>query len=615
MMPSDLPTAVWLGYRQDGNSILHLAVMGKHRDVVLSLLTHPSCKSVPSGDGSKVPLEELSCHNKTASGLAIEHDVVELFKPTMDTVDKVVKDGTGLGLIVNILNKFLQALENASSKRGLQPTKVSGAPSVADILNRRYEDGMSILMKAIQHGSKRGAIDLVNTILQVCDAIENYDILLIGTEPPDEVKQYMAFAVPPKEEGTPNGTPEYRCQAPPAFKPSDQSAPPGEPVPSDLATEEKVRKWLEENGSRLLAEGGGSVRDPWIMDVVDKDCEVKFSYQTSQATTARKWQEGQKTRESMPKTSESKFFCRPRYLVNSLLDDMDKNKKTALHHAVVYDDTKETRGKIVDLLLRQGANFGANPDREVPMHLSDHVKRLLDSRQLLLDKAYEQNASQVQHNLEDPSKPNKWHLFMSHAQALSQQSVFEVVRHLKMLAPNIETWTDQVRFVRHAHIGCACDCIYFAPPIKCYLLRCTVATRNSYSCAAACCAGQRFSPTPETMKDGVRGSEKFVFYMGMAEGTRMLLPADNESHHRRSDDSGPKLESVEAWLRRVWPTTGLVEKKDEKVKEDGKVTVYNHPGTIWRFWCLYEVYTHVAIIQGLLPTRHYCTRAGLSPLR
>jgi hypothetical protein len=69
--------------------------------------------------------------------------------------------------------------------------------------------------------------------------------------------------------------------------------------------------------------------------------------------------------------------------------------------------------------------------------------------------------------------------------------------------------------------------------------------------------------------------------MGMSESTRMKVPASKESNQRRSSDSEPKLESVEAWLKRVWPDTGLV-------KTDGR-TIYNHPGTIWRFWCLYEV--------------------------
>jgi hypothetical protein len=83
------------------------------------------------------------------------------------------------------------------------------------------------------------------------------------------------------------------------------------------------------------------------------------------------------------------------------------------------------------------------------------------------------------------------------------------------------------------------------------------------------------------MKEGVRRSEKFVFYMGMGEDTRIKVPASKESNKRRSGDSEPELESVDKWLQRVWPNNKLV-------KKDGR-TIYDHPGTIWRFWCLYEV--------------------------
>jgi hypothetical protein len=69
--------------------------------------------------------------------------------------------------------------------------------------------------------------------------------------------------------------------------------------------------------------------------------------------------------------------------------------------------------------------------------------------------------------------------------------------------------------------------------------------------------------------------------MWMDEDTVMMVPASKESNQRRSHDSKPKLDSMEAWLQREWLGSGLVKMNDR--------TIYNHHGTIWRFWCMYEV--------------------------
>jgi hypothetical protein len=330
--------------------------------------------------------------------------------------------------------------------------------SVAGLLHTEFDD-MSILMKAAQNGSLPDAIELVETILDVCDFMENYVLMPSETKPPDEVEKYMSSTMS-------LGTPMKRCEETAALiEPED--SPPGVPFPSELDTSQKVEDILRESGVRLLSDSAASARtdDPWVVDVVNLKGECIFSYQAEKTTTVRKWKEGKVERERMRKTKSQReqpaFFHRPRYLVNPFLDDEDKKGRTALYYAVLHDEPKTTRGKIVDLLLRRGARFGkgAKSDKGIPARSSEYVERLLVNKNLVPGTTQERGLPQLRCTVEEPRNDNKWHLFMSHAQALSQQSIFEVVRHLEELTENkIKIWTDQVRLARDAPTTCCFHC-------------------------------------------------------------------------------------------------------------------------------------------------------------
>lgn len=133
--------------------------------------------------------------------------------------------------------------------------------------------------------------------------------------------------------------------------------------------------------------------------------------------------------------------------------DTDKNGLTALDHAVKHFGNNASKHDIIRLLCDRGAvpSVDHSEAKYFYRNASNYVQNLCKTHNMHDSDRQDAGQGRAAAVMRVPelnnSGPIKHHLFMSHAQAISQTPVFQIVQNFEELTNNaIDIWTDQVRW-------------------------------------------------------------------------------------------------------------------------------------------------------------------------